>query len=97
VVVGQQTRGGAHFVKIFQIDPHFAVMVPIGTVKDALTGSNWEGTGITPDVAATSEIAVRTAHRLALEKLLETAQGRRAEYLNMLVGEMKDETAPGAN
>ncbi len=92
-VVGQRTRGGAHFVKIFQIDPHFAVMIPIGNVKDALTGSNWEGTGITPDVAATNETAVRTAHRLALEKLLKTAEGRRAEYLRMLVGEMKDETA----
>lgn len=97
MVVGSQTRGGAHFVKIFQIDPHFAVMIPVGDVKDAVTGSNWEGTGITPDVPAASETAVRTAHRLALERLLETAEGRRAEYLGMLIGEMKDETATPSN
>ncbi|HEU4365940.1 MAG TPA: S41 family peptidase [Candidatus Krumholzibacteria bacterium] len=97
VVVGQVTRGGAHFVEIFQIDAHFAVMVPVGDVKSPLTGSNWEGTGITPDVTAVPEAAVRTAQRLALEKLLESAEGRYADYLRMLVGEMKDETAPRAN
>ncbi len=93
VVVGQQTRGGAHFAKIFQVDSHFAVMIPVGNTTSPLTGSNWEGVGITPDVAAASDVAVRTAHRLSLEKLLETTEGRRAEFLNMLIGEMKDETA----
>lgn len=94
VVVGQPTRGGAHFVDIHQIDEHFAVMVPIGNVTCPLTGGNWEGVGITPDVAASSETAVRTAHRLALEKLLETAdEGPYAEYLRTLIGEMRDEAS----
>ncbi len=93
VVVGQPTGGGAHFVNIFQIDNHFATMIPIGNVTCPLTGSNWEGGGIVPDVPASNETAVRTAHRLALEKLLETAEGDRAGYLAMLVGEMKSETA----
>jgi hypothetical protein len=95
-VVGEPTRGGAHFVKIFQIDTHFAVMVPVGTVTDAITGANWEGTGIVPDVAVPGAEAIRTAHRLALEKLLETADGSYAEYLKMLAGELTEAAAPGA-
>jgi retinol-binding protein 3 len=92
VVVGEATRGGAHFAKIFQIDPHFAVMVPVGNATSITTGSNWEGTGITPDVAVPGETATRTAHRMALEKLLETTPaGGHAEYIKMLVAEMKAE------
>jgi peptidase S41-like protein len=94
IVVGETTRGGAHFAQIFQIDPHFAVMVPVGNTTCMATGSNWEGTGITPDVAASGETAARTAHRMALEKLLETTPaGGHADYIKMLVAEMKDEAA----
>jgi hypothetical protein len=95
VVVGETTGGGAHFVHIFQIDPHFAVMVPVGTVKSAVTGSDWEGTGVVPDVAVAADTALPTAHRLALEKLLEsTPDGPWADWLNTLIGEMRAEAQP---
>jgi len=91
-VVGETTRGGAHFAHIFQIDPHFAVMVPIGNATSPVTKSNWEGTGVIPDVAVAGDVAVRTAHRLALEKLLDsTTDARHADYLKMLVAEMKEQ------
>ena len=90
VVVGEVTRGGAHFAEIFQINPHFAVMVPVGSATSPLTKGDWEGTGITPDVAVPGDAAVRTAHRLALEKLLDTtADDLHADYLKMLIAEMK--------
>jgi len=95
VVVGDTTGGGAHFVHIFQIDPHFAVMVPVGTVKSTVTGSDWEGTGVIPDVAVPADSAVQTAHRLALEKLLEsTTDASWADWLRELIGEMKAESQP---
>ena len=91
-IVGETTGGGAHFARIFQINPHFAVMVPFGNATSPVTKSNWEGTGVVPDVAAAGDVAVRTAHRLALEKLLDsTTDARHADYLKMLVAEMKEQ------
>jgi hypothetical protein len=49
-----------------------------------------------PVVAVPGAEAIRTAHRLALEKLLETADGSYAEYLKMLAGELTEAAAPGA-
>ena len=90
--VGETTGGGAHFVRIFQINPHFAVMVPFGNATSPVTKSNWEGTGVVPDVAVAGDVAVRTAHRLALEKLLDsTSDAGHADYLKMLVAEMKEQ------
>jgi C-terminal processing protease CtpA/Prc len=57
-VVGETTRGGAHFSQIFQINPHFAVMVPIGNATSPVTKSNWEGTSVVPDIAMAGDIAV---------------------------------------
>ncbi len=91
-IVGETTGGGAHFVRIFQINPHFAVMVPFGNATSPVTKSNWERTGVVPDVAVAGDVAVRVAHRLALEKLLDsTADAPHADYLKMLVAEMKEQ------
>lgn len=91
-IVGEVTRGGAHFAEIFMINPHFAVMVPVGNTTSPLTKSNWEGTGVVPDVAVPGDTAVRTAHRTALEKLLDTTtDDLHADYLKMLIAEMKEQ------
>jgi hypothetical protein len=91
-VVGEASRGGAHFVQIFQIDSHFALMVPVGNTTSPVTKSNWESTGVVPDVAVPGDAAVRTAHRAALEKLLDTAtDDLHADYLKMLIAEMKEQ------
>lgn len=67
-VVGETTRGGGHMSRWMTIHPHFAVSVPVarhvGQAKD------WEGTGITPDVAVPEGEALQKAHALALEKLV---------------------------
>jgi C-terminal processing protease CtpA/Prc len=91
-IVGEVTRGGAHFTQIFMITPHFAVMVPVGNTTSPLTKSNWEGTGVVPDVAVSGDVAVRTAHCAALEKLLDTTtDDLHADYLKMLIAEMKEQ------
>ncbi len=69
-IVGETTGGGAHIGSHDLIDAHFGIFIPYGKVSDPLTGENWEGKGISPDVAATSEAALNTAHQLALENLL---------------------------
>ena len=37
----------------------------------SLTGGNWEGTGVEPDVPCAEEDAVNTAHRLAVRAVLD--------------------------
>jgi hypothetical protein len=70
VVVGEKTRGGANPGGFQMIDGHFAVAVPTARVVHAVTGTNWDSDGITPDVAAPYAEARKIAHRLALQTLL---------------------------
>ncbi|MFE4106821.1 S41 family peptidase [Almyronema epifaneia] len=71
-VVGETTRGGANPGVGQRINDHFWLFVPTGRAINPVTQTNWEGTGILPDVKVPSELAPKTAHLLALQKLLET-------------------------
>ena len=83
-LVGASTAGAANPVDIYTIDPHVAVRVPTAAVRHCLTGGNWEGAGIVPDVACAVGDALDVAHRLALDEVrLQVSTGRivRAEAL----------------
>ena len=88
-VVGERTGGGAHFVRIFHIDAHYGVMVPVGAGTSTFTGTNWQGTGITPDVEVPADAALRRAHLLALRQPLETTHDDFADHLRTLIAEME--------
>ena len=79
-VVGERTRGGANPGGIEQINEHFGVIVPTGRAINPVTGTNWEGVGVEPDIAAPADSALDVAHRTALTKLIEkTKDADRAE------------------
>jgi C-terminal processing protease CtpA/Prc len=65
-VVGQTTRGGAHPTQIFVLSPSVEITVPIARSVSPVTATNWEGTGVSPDVAVSSEEAFGYAYRQAL-------------------------------
>jgi peptidase S41-like protein len=69
-VVGDTTGGGAHPGGLRQVTPRFGVFVPAGRAVNPVTGTNWEGTGVRPDVPVPSDAALRTAHLRALDRLL---------------------------
>jgi C-terminal processing protease CtpA/Prc len=69
-VVGDTTGGGAHPGGFRRVTEHFGVWVPSGRAVNPVTGTNWEGSGVRPDVPAAAEDALRTAHLRALERLL---------------------------
>jgi hypothetical protein len=73
VVVGEQTKGGAHTGKFERVTPHFAVFVPEGRVTDAISHGDWERAGVRPDVPVDRPAAFKTAYVLALERLVKRA------------------------
>jgi retinol-binding protein 3 len=72
-IVGETTGGGAHPGGNKIVDDNFVVWVPTGRAVNPITKTNWEGTGIAPDIAVASEKALDTARTLALEKLIKAA------------------------
>ncbi len=66
MIVGEKTRGGANTAARFLLSPRFAVIVPVGHVTNAVTGTNWEG-GLKPDRLVDGDRIFPTAYLAALE------------------------------
>jgi len=49
-VVGQRTPGAADHITPVNISGHVRALLPEARVRDAVTGANWEGTGVVPDL-----------------------------------------------
>lgn len=64
-VVGEVTGGGAHPFEYRRVHAHFAVDLPEGTSINPITGTNWEGVGVQPDVAVPAAQALDKALELA--------------------------------
>ncbi len=69
-IVGEVTGGGAHPVSAQRIDDRFFIVVPIAKAINPVTKTNWEGTGVKPDIAVAASDALATAQKLASEKLM---------------------------
>ncbi|MCX5174661.1 S41 family peptidase [Streptomyces virginiae] len=61
VVVGETTRGGAHPTARHAVDEHILVTVPTARTINTVTGGNWEGVGVVPDVPVPAQQALETA------------------------------------
>lgn len=64
-VVGERTGGGAHPYENVRLDAHFALALPVGRSVNPITGGNWQGTGVRPDVAVPADSALAVALRAA--------------------------------
>jgi hypothetical protein len=73
-IIGETTGGGAHPGGGFRITENFGMFVPTGRAISPITKTNWEGTGVTPDVAVPADQALLTAQIMALKKLVTTTQ-----------------------
>jgi hypothetical protein len=71
-IIGETTGGGAHPGGMFRMHLHFGAFVPTGRAISPITKTNWEGTGVTPDVAAPADQALLVARLTALKKSLTT-------------------------
>lgn len=79
-IVGETTGGGAHPVDMHIINDHFGISIPFGKAVNPVTNTNWEGTGVEPDVKVTRDKAMETAYMLALEKRLEQEEDKEIRH-----------------
>lgn len=100
-IVGETTGGGANPGGMFRLSENFGIFIPTGRAINPVTKTNWEGTGVEPDVKVPKELALKTAYLLALNKSLERAKNddiknalkQIIEKTQKELDEMKKETA----
>lgn len=71
-IIGETTGGGAHPGGGFRISEHFGMFIPTGRAISPITKTNWEGTGVTPDVSVPADQALLVARIMALKKSTPT-------------------------
>ncbi|WP_018353087.1 S41 family peptidase [Longispora albida] len=72
-LIGEVTKGGAHPTDAFPITPTFEITVPTARSINPVTGTNWEGTGVHPDIAVPADQALDLAYQKCLEHVVTTA------------------------
>jgi hypothetical protein len=82
-LIGETTKGGAHPGSPYRLGPHFDVFIPNGRAINPVTGTNWEGSGVTPDISVPQEQAFKAAYRLALESILASLGEATSEPLRL--------------
>ena len=109
ILIGEPTKGGAHSVDVFGIDDQFEFYISTERGISPVTGGNWEGTGVLPDIrvpaAAALDAAVVEAKKAAeaygrsrdagLKKAVEEMQTL-ADNAAGLYREGKDQAADAA-
>lgn len=57
-LIGEATAGANHFGGIEPIGGGLAAFIPVGRTVDPVTGRDWEGDGVAPDIAVPAERAL---------------------------------------
>ncbi len=81
-VIGEVTGGAAHNTYEQAAGNGFVISIPYGKAVNAVTKSNWEGTGVKPDIVVPADEALETAEMAIFEKMLSTTSDS-AELFNL--------------
>jgi hypothetical protein len=86
-LIGETTGGGAHPTRPMIVQDKYVLAVPFARAINPVSKTNWEGTGVTPDVQVPADQAYDVAYQMAMEKLAAKASDpeRKAEYDWILV------------
>lgn len=74
-LIGEVTGGGANPGGSFPINEQFEVFIPVGAAVNPITGTNWEGVGVTPHIVVPADQALD----VAVEKARSAAEAYRAK------------------
>jgi hypothetical protein len=69
-VIGETTGGGAHPTRMVPLSLTMAIAVPFARSVNPVTGTNWPGTGVVPDIAVPAAEAYDVAYGKALRHVL---------------------------
>jgi hypothetical protein len=69
-LIGETTGGGAHPTRPFPISSAVHIGIPFARSINPITGTNWQGTGVIPDVAVPEAEAFDVAYGKALRHVL---------------------------
>ncbi len=88
-LVGETTGGGAHPTDAMIVLEKFILRVPTARAINPITKTNWEGTGVTPDIQVPASKAFDQAYMMALEKLAAKTPDpeRKSEFDWVVVGQ----------
>ena len=75
-LIGEKTDGGAHPGASYRLHPHFEAFIPIGCTINPVTGTNWEGSGVTPDISIAQEQAFKAAYTWRSSQLWRASASR---------------------
>ena len=88
-IIGEPTGGGAHSYDLITIDDQFELGVPTVRAVSPVTGGNWEGTGVIPEVRVPAAQALDTALVLA-RRAAEEYGRRQSERQQVLIDAMEE-------
>jgi hypothetical protein len=101
IIVGDTTGGGAHPAGPVSIGQGFVASVPFARSLNPYTHTNWEGTGVRPDIPVASGKALEAAQMAILTERMNKAasdeEKRRAQWqINELLAKQKEEIKDAA-
>lgn len=70
-LIGETTGGGAHPIDFFSIQDLLVLRLPTARSINPYSKTNWEGTGVDPDITIPSDQAFDVAYVLALETIMQ--------------------------
>ena len=76
-LLGEPTAGAANIAGHFALAPAFVLALSVGGASHAVTGTDWEGTGVAPTTEMPAERALAAAHLHAVKKLEAAATDER--------------------
>ncbi len=81
-LIGETTGGGANPGGTRPINDNLSVFIPTGKAINPITGTNWEGVGVVPEVKVEADVA--------LEKGIELATAAAKEYRSEMEASYKE-------
>src|SRR5579884_1799302 len=92
-LIGETTGGGAHPGDVYRLSAHFQAFIPGGRAINPISGTNWEGTGVQPDIATPREEAFTIAYKMALKQVLDSIGEPSGPPQELLVREIRQALA----
>jgi hypothetical protein len=97
IVVGERTSGAANPGGMLPVGGGFNVFVSNSTPINPITGTNWEGKGVQPDIVMPLEQALERTHILALQDVLKERGSSAPTEVQWALDYLTTKDAPSAN